>query len=1502
MSNLKSSLARALTTVTSVATILWSVGLFSAAPVQAATLNNGDLVKAAGSSAVYLIQGTTKRVFPHLNVYLSWGFPSNFSTVKAVSMADLAQYTEGDPVPFRDGYMFRGTASGLGGRSATAVYVVANGLRRAVKSAEVYQALYNDPNWARVTWVPDDLLTKFNYAEGAVVESTTSHPDGTLVKYAGADQVYLLSGGKKRALGTGALAANRYNAALVVTLAASETYADDSAVSGYEVALSLPAAPAGSGSVATTVTGQVTVSLSSMQPSASSLPMGAMYAPVMYVDVMNGTNTEVKVTGLTVTRYGIMADRDIDGVLVTDSDGITHGNLTTFGQSVSSPGFATNPIKVAAGATARVNVNVNLVASASASATSNTLGVSLAGPSAVTVTDGSGNPVSVGGTFPVKGPLMGTVSGAGSLGGVTVTAQNVNGGTTASPTNIDQGTKDYDSGKFRFQETTGNEHVELLNLTLQNIGSASASDFFNIRIVDQEGNVVGQTDAVSANQAKFAVRGTGANRGPAGGYLIKEGQLRDFVVRIDTSATSNSGGRTVNWTLQNTYDVRAVGLETGVGVAITATTPVGSSTNTISFRTGSLSISRSTDSLSGKIAPGATDLEVATFDVRAFGEDIELQDVGFVIAASGTAGITLNNRVPTGTVKVKNEAGQTVYSITSSTTALYGTGCTGGGTLAVTSGLIAGCGTAANGTGPSASSSTTKLNNTYVVKAGTTGKLRFVMDISQSATSSDSYLVNVTYLKFRRLSSNILAESTSAVAGNSLSVESTVLTVTANTSFNPQTLVKGGSLQKIGSFNLQAGAAESQTVTSITGKLCIDDAATAFAVADCSTGLAAADYTTQVAFLSNVELREGTTRLAPAANITTTAGATYSLQGFTIPANQTRVVDVYAVVSTSFNPGATDRLGTTLTINSSVGGQSQSSNAVAERAGQSITFSDAGTLTVSTLGTDGTINTNKVLHASESDVPLFKFQIRESSNAEALTIQKLYLGVEAAQNTLTDYKLFDADTNAQLGVTAPANIAGTTTSGEVRFTGLNYQVPKGGTKNLLVKASTVDGGTMSVNSNVTLGATFMEFVGQSSGTTTRDSGGIVTDSSAANDTITVNDGSQFEVGDSVRIDANANGAFSGTTGGVTETTSYCVRSVSSNTVTLSATLSCTGASGILDITAALTAGGRVAPVNSAFSSQNAHVEEVEPVISALQVGAGNQVSENPLGVFVVSAQGSQPLTVSSLRFEVSGSYNTTSTATVRGFSPMSFKLDRANPTTGERDQDTALNTLTPYAAYAGTNSAGTAIANGGRLVNGALSLAATSVTFDTGVAANVPVGTRVVFGTETNGAIGYRVTGYTTNGATDATGTFTISPALQAAVADNVAITFAGTTGTGNICGTTVEAICKARSPSGTAIFESGAVVGFDLSTADTIGVGSSKGYMLLADSTRIKDNTTSGSTASSTVRLLGNRADKDTDTSLNATNGLHWNYTRTTGAAASASAHTISDSYIVTGKTILYL
>jgi len=183
------------------------------------------LVKARDLPAVYLILKGVRHVFPHEAVYKSWGYPRDFSTVITISKAELDAYPEGDAVPFRDGSMFRGSRYSLYGFDKSAVFFVSDGKLRPIKSGEIYQALFNDPTWKLVTWVPDKLLEKFAYPLGAFIEKTDVHPNGTLVKYADSSAVYLLKDGKKKAfISWDVFVDNGYERRPIITIPKAETY------------------------------------------------------------------------------------------------------------------------------------------------------------------------------------------------------------------------------------------------------------------------------------------------------------------------------------------------------------------------------------------------------------------------------------------------------------------------------------------------------------------------------------------------------------------------------------------------------------------------------------------------------------------------------------------------------------------------------------------------------------------------------------------------------------------------------------------------------------------------------------------------------------------------------------------------------------------------------------------------------------------------------------------------------------------------------------------------------------------------------------------------------------------------------------------------------------------------------------------------------------------------------------------------------------------------------
>ena len=127
------------------------------------------------------------------------------------------------------------------GKAASAVFYVENNKLRPINSGEVYQTLFNDPSWNLVTWVPDDLLSKFDYSLGENLVSTNIHPNGTLVKYADSSAVYLIENGQKRQFTSwDTLVDNGYRHRKIHIIPASETYVTTDSIGGLAESLTTP--------------------------------------------------------------------------------------------------------------------------------------------------------------------------------------------------------------------------------------------------------------------------------------------------------------------------------------------------------------------------------------------------------------------------------------------------------------------------------------------------------------------------------------------------------------------------------------------------------------------------------------------------------------------------------------------------------------------------------------------------------------------------------------------------------------------------------------------------------------------------------------------------------------------------------------------------------------------------------------------------------------------------------------------------------------------------------------------------------------------------------------------------------------------------------------------------------------------------------------------------------------------------------------------------------------
>jgi hypothetical protein len=526
----------------------------------------------------------------------------------------------------------------------------------------------------------------------------------------------------------------------------------------YLASLSLPpvstgSSGSGSGSGQQVPSGSdLSVRLADDNPASATLASGTAFNPALRL-VLTAGSRDVRVTSLRVTKGGFVANNKITGVDVVDENGVRYGNVVS---SVDADNrvtlsFSSSPLVVPAGSSKKLTVRFNVDSSVS----SGTVYFSVASASHVGA-DGT-----VSGTFPINGNSFSFVSGSSSVAAVTLDGQPVNPG--GANLNVDADNPQ-EIAKFRVSETSSREGVYLHSLRIYNVGTAADTDYKDVQLVDQSGNVL----ATAQPSGKYVTFNLSSP------YFIDKGLSRDFTVR---AKIVDGASRTIQFVVYNDYDLVVKGSTTGASVLPLAGTtgnndtqfPVadGSDYNKVTIASGNLVFNKASDSPTAAVVPGAQSVELAKFYAKPVGEGMELRKVSFYIQQGGTTPLT-------GTVYVKVN-GSIVYSAAASDIST----------------------TTAN---------TYTLSSYPVLASGQNSYITVEASISSNAGSSDSYKVkafDLTQVK-RLVTNDIVDPGVGAVDGNSIAVKAAALAVTTLSQPVSSSVVVGTSQHEFARFELNA--------------------------------------------------------------------------------------------------------------------------------------------------------------------------------------------------------------------------------------------------------------------------------------------------------------------------------------------------------------------------------------------------------------------------------------------------------------------------------------------------------------------------------------------------------------------------------------------------------------------------------------------------------------------------------------------------------------------------
>ena len=441
--------------------------------------------------------------------------------------------------------------------------------------------------------------------------------------------------------------------------------------------------------------------------------------------------TAVSITSLYVTRYGLSINSDVENIKILDEDMVqvsSSGSLNTnnkaqitFSPALTIPANTVKSFYIRAG-----------IVNATVGGKSVALGIDVASDVIANVT--------VGGSFPVKGNLMGTV-----LLDIGVLTADEDG--TVTDSQPDGGATDVVLNKFKL--TSGSvEAVTVKQIAVERQGTASSSDIANIELFDV---------------SKAVTLGTAASWDANGlatfnnlNIVLEKGETRRFEVRVDIVSGSSL---TVNADLTDGSDVRVQVVGNTYGFYITPTNSLtngqGGSNQTI--QAGSLTVTKSSSTpAAGNISSGS-DVHLATFDFQVLGEPMKLTSIN----------------VDTTLATMTYDEVTNVKLVDATTGAL----------LAGPKDLITG-------------TEDVTFTDVVILPVGVT-KVKVTANLASAVSLGDTIKIDLdapsTGIVAKGMTSNdsVTPSPTSAVSGNTMVVQAAALTAVTNTTPAARSVVKG---------------------------------------------------------------------------------------------------------------------------------------------------------------------------------------------------------------------------------------------------------------------------------------------------------------------------------------------------------------------------------------------------------------------------------------------------------------------------------------------------------------------------------------------------------------------------------------------------------------------------------------------------------------------------------------------------------------------------------------
>lgn len=957
---------------------------------------DGDLIKMNGLSSVYYLKGGKRFVFPNQSTYASWYSDNNggpdWSGIKTVAQSELESYPLGGNVTVRPGTKLIKITT-----NPTVYAVEPNGTLRSIVSEANAIELWG-ANWAKnVIDVADSFFT--NYTQGTPLTAGV-YPAGTVVNPTNSSDLYYWDGANYRKFSNeSAFLANGFNFTHVVTTSKS-VVANGSPIASAEAALMNTAGGATTGTVTPGGSG-LTVALASNTPVAANVPLGAVQVPFTSFNVTAANDGAVLVRSVTVTRGGLGAAANFDGVYLYD--GMTRLTTARTVNSTSNQATFTGlNYTVPAGQTRTLTVKADM--------DTTTVNNNYFAINAASDIDASGAAVS--GTFPMMGNTM--VGVAQSVGTITIEKSGSN--PLTSPKAGETGAK-----VAEFKLTMGTEDGAFSALTLYQVGNIANDKLTNFTL-KQAGVTLASATGMTGSNVVFNL---------ATPFSLEKNNSKVFEVYADVNSTARSAD-TIRFYLDNNADLYAKGKTYGYGLAVDRdntngydnVTADGTDASWTTIEAGQITISQK--------GPAVTDYAVQQQDVELLRFDMASQ----INAEVRSTGITLT----AGGTDADEDTTDTGGLVTNGTSVNYtdikivdvATGAIVAGPQDL-SGLAAG----------NDDAQTLTYTDIWNLEAGKTRTLKVTADVA-NFTPDSAETIKATLSAFgssaiKNLDTNLFVTDvvpSGTIIGAAHNVKAGSLTSTLAATPSLQTYINGTSGVAMLGLNLAAGTGKDTKITSV--MVTVTGADSCATEANCISSAMLYDGDT----LLSTKNISGTTITFSGLNTTITKGTTKTL---TVKANLLKLSAVggsttlsFAVAAAATDISAQDSEGNTITPTA------------ATVTGPAHIISSGGSIT-GTLAADDSETESQVILAGASNVVLAKFRLTAATEALRLNKIRIVLPDNTAEEIST-LALYDGATK----LTSDVAVTDGTGADYADFNSFvaDFIVPKDASKTLTVKAST----------------------------------------------------------------------------------------------------------------------------------------------------------------------------------------------------------------------------------------------------------------------------------------------------------------------------------------------------------------------------------------------------------------------------------------------------------------